>query len=68
METSHAYLELDPVLVEDFEHAGIPPFDQGRDWTTYVSMWRSQFTSAFRDSNVSTTPLDSWISRSLPSE
>ena len=44
------------MLVEDFERAGIPPFDQGRDWTTYVSMWRSQFTSAFRDSILAQFP------------
>eukprot|EP01045_Picozoa_sp_COSAG04_P031353 COSAG04_NODE_5772_length_1497_cov_1.280401_1_plen_80_part_10 len=56
METNHGYLDLDPALVEDFDRAGIPPFDQGRDWTTYVSMWRSQFTAAFRDSILAQFP------------
>jgi hypothetical protein len=56
VETQHAYLELDPVLIDDYEHAGIPPFDQGRDWTTYIARWRSQFTVAFRDVVLAQSP------------
>ena len=54
----HRYFEDDPVIVEDYEHAGIPPFDPSgaRDWTTYISKWRSRFTSSFRDVVLAQNP------------
>ena len=33
------------MIVEDYESAGIPPFDPSgaRDWTTYISKWPVQY-------------------------
>jgi hypothetical protein len=46
------------VIVNDYENAGIPSFDPSgaRDWTTYISKWRSRFTSSFRDVVLAQSP------------
>jgi hypothetical protein len=51
----HHALDLDPVMVADYESLGIVNMSDGeRDWLTYTSMWRAKNTETFRKTMVDT--------------